>query len=383
MISSSQQVLLEAIKASLFGAKFSYPEDTNWDEVVAEAKAQTVMGLISPVIPVHDESAEQCKATYMRIMYEQDRLIRLLDSANIPCVILKGSAAAVYYPKPYLRSMGDIDVLVSREKYHEASELLKDKGYKFTHENERHIGLSKNGVEVELHHHFSSPGYDVDDILEDAIGRREYHDLSRYQIPMLPMIENGLVLLGHINQHIKNNMLGLRQIIDWEMYLYSIKDVVEWENVFLPMAEKIGLLTLANYVTRMCNKYLGLAYCLTMDVDDDLLYELLNVILTDGNLGRREKSSEASVERRVRGTIYGIKRYGFFSFFTGVGLDRLRFAKKKPALKPIAFLCGLFVVLGKGIKALFRNKGVGKQMSEGKKRYELYKKLGVRSGEKD
>ena len=75
MIEQSQQVLLEAIKASLYGSPPDYPPDTDWDTVVEEAKTQTVMALISPVIPIQDECSEQCKAAYMRLLYEQDKLL--------------------------------------------------------------------------------------------------------------------------------------------------------------------------------------------------------------------------------------------------------------------------------------------------------------------
>lgn len=49
-------------------------------------------------------------------------------------------------------------------------------------------------------------------------------------------------------------------------------------------------------------------------------------------------------------------------------------------LKPLAFVYGLIIAVGKGVKVFFKNRGIGKQMSAGEKRYELYKKLSVRSG---
>lgn len=55
VLNTTQIALLEAIKASLFDYSPNYPDDVNWNEVVKEAKAQTVMGIISPVIPLTDE----------------------------------------------------------------------------------------------------------------------------------------------------------------------------------------------------------------------------------------------------------------------------------------------------------------------------------------
>lgn len=393
MITPSQHILLESIRASLFDVEFNYPEDANWEEVVAEAKAQTVMGLISHVIPVNDTSADQCKASYMRIMYEQDKLVKLLDSAGIPCVVLKGSAAAVYYTEPYLRAMGDIDVLVPCDMFYGAADFLESNGYVYTHgkgedgtlaAKSRHIGYSKNGVEVELHHHFSSPGFDFDDLLELAIDKREYREINGFCFPMLPVLENGLVLLGHMNMNLKENTLGLRQIIDWMMYLHSVSGISSWENEFTKLAQDAGLLPLAAYVTKMCNNHLGLpdTFDWCRDVNDDLTDDLLEILLTDGNCGRRVVTENSTDERRMRSATYKIKREGFFRYFTGIGLGTWGFAKNHKVPKPLAFFYGLFRQLGEGIKALFKNKNVGKQMSAGKKRYELYKKLGVRMGEK-
>ena len=39
MIEQSQQVLLASIKASLFDVEPSYPENTDWDAVIKEAKS--------------------------------------------------------------------------------------------------------------------------------------------------------------------------------------------------------------------------------------------------------------------------------------------------------------------------------------------------------
>ena len=198
MAEPSQQVLLEAIKASLFGSTFSYPDDTDWDAVIKEAKSQAVMGLIGPVIPVQDKSSDQRTAYYIRLLYEQDKLLKMLAEHNIPCVILKGAAVAVYYPKPSLRTMGDVDFLVPRSQFDAAMKLMESNGYVYSHGKgddgglafqSRHIGYFKNGIEFELHHHFSSKGFNIDDILENAIQNRAYKELCGFRFPVLPETE--------------------------------------------------------------------------------------------------------------------------------------------------------------------------------------------------
>ena len=388
MITKSQKVLLMAVKAALFGTKPSYPVDTNWDEVVKEAKAQTVLGIISPVIPVHDESVEQGKATYMRILYEQDKLIKLFDEHNIPCVILKGSAAAIYYPKPYLRAMGDVDILVPRYIFNKAAKLMEENGYIYTFgkeeggklvKNSRHFEYVKNGINFELHHHFSSSGFDLDDILENAVSRREYRELSGYTFPVLPDAENGLVLLGHINQHLKNNALGLRQIIDWEMYFNFVMNKRVWKEQFVPLANEAGLLSLAVNVTQMCEINLGLSNRIKWKKrNDTLTSELLNVVLTDGNFGKREISS-TTYERNIYKTVTRIKSRGIYTFFKTIGLRKCKLCKKYPIIEPLAFLYGFLQCSYYGLIAVFKVNNVKKQVDEGRHRIELYRKIGIKT----
>ena len=395
MISQSQYNLLEAIKGSLFSVEPSYSSDVIWDEVLDEAKAHTVISLISPVIPVKDTTCEQYKAMYMRIMFEQDRLIKCLDKANIPCVILKGSAAAVNYPKPFLRAMGDIDVLVPRRKFIEAVKVLEANGYAYDHgkanddqitNDIREVAYIKNGVIIELHQSFNSQHVDINDFLENAIDRREYCNLNGYIFPLLPQTENGLTLIGHIKQHLNQCRLGLRQIIDWEMFVHSVQEESFWNKEFIPLLKKTGLLTLAAYITRMCNRYLGLLYEVNfgIDVDDLLVDELIEIVLSDGNFGRKEISYKSEDEKKTFSVSFDIMKHGFFNYFVQVGQRTSSYCMNHPSQKFVAFICGFFRLFGNGVKAWFKNRGIEKELGEGKKMYkmhikrnELYKKLGV------
>lgn len=108
---------------------------------------------------------------------------------------------AVYYPIPEYRSMGDGDFLVWEKDYHYA--------------------LEKNGVVFELHRRPAKLPEDkgrklLMEYIHEKLNHREWHQIDEYQIPALPWLPNGLVLLYHIRQHLVNGM-GLRQIIDWMM----------------------------------------------------------------------------------------------------------------------------------------------------------------------
>ena len=49
---------------------------------------------------------------FYTVLLEQNDVISILQDAAIPVAVLKGAAAAMNYPQPEYRSMGDIDISV-------------------------------------------------------------------------------------------------------------------------------------------------------------------------------------------------------------------------------------------------------------------------------
>ena len=72
----------------------------------------------------------------------------------VQAVVLKGLAAAIYYPKPLRRAMGDIDVIVRPEDFAAAYHAFQSYGYITVDPltgNDRHVHFKRNGITIELH----------------------------------------------------------------------------------------------------------------------------------------------------------------------------------------------------------------------------------------
>ena len=224
--------LFQILKASLFTDEPVAVED--WKAVFTEMKAQTVAALPAEwlqkyPIPDAGEWSAYCalqQGGWIRVMHGQKQLLELLDKHDIPCVILKGAAAAMYYPHPSLRAMGDVDFLVKRGDLDRAAEVLESNGYVLTQEKDcsdhrHHYRYAKNGIRFELHWKIPIV-QDSDERLlecfEDGIDQREFRTIEGFTFPVFSETLNGLVLIFHINQHLREG-LGLRQIVDWMMYL--------------------------------------------------------------------------------------------------------------------------------------------------------------------
>lgn len=211
--------------------------DGLWPAVRAELVAQSVIGY--PAHAVESLSlnpADQAEylalagknlSSWYSLMMAQDDVLAEFRAAGIPVVVLKGAAAAAHYPQPNSRSMGDIDLIVPPDHFEQAFSLMERLGWDNDLEleiNPRHAGFKKAGCpEIELHRYFSTctnkqQAHFLDQAIYDAIPRAEWTDVAGFSVPVLPPLENGLVLLAHVNQHLGSG-LGLRQILDWQMFV--------------------------------------------------------------------------------------------------------------------------------------------------------------------
>lgn len=365
MINQEHIYLLQIISDALHEKKTEFDKPDNWPAFAKELKSQAISGLIASNIKnlqLNRDDVTSYLAVIGRVIHyfysvmeEQKTVLSLLDDADIPVVVIKGAAAAMNYPAPQCRSMGDIDIIVPTEKFELAYNKLSAAGYEpeqKIEEYNRHVGFKgKRGVEIELHHHFSARGYNkpygelLDQYIYNGIRHREKTVVCGYPVYILPSLENGLVLLAHINQHLKNG-IGLRHIIDWVCYVERCLDDERW-NEFSAAADRIGMKTLAIATTAMCKKYLGLeniTWCDSMK-DDPICDELMEYILNHGNFGRKNAVGSKSVNR-----IRWIKNpFKALAVLQELGCKKWDLYKKYHWLKPFAWAYQIFTTLKRDI----------------------------------
>lgn len=379
----NQKALLRLIAQSQFGASDDYSfEGVDWDAVFKEATDQAVLGIVAPEVPSEfaDAKWQQAQfrqtAAYIKYCHAEDELKKDLDEANIPFVVLKGNAAAIAYKDPSKRMMGDIDFIVPQGMFDKARELLLSQGYEISHESgqdTRHIALKKDETEFELHRFFSHDDYDIDDLIFSGIDHPECGVIREHEFPMLPPLANGMVLLLHMRQHLKSS-LGLRQIIDWMMYVYRNLDDDFWNNEFSSVARDQGLDILAITATQMCQMYLGLSETIKWcnDADKKACVQLMDLLIASGNFGRR-----AGQGRLVETVTTNMKRIGPFRYLQMAGEEHWRAYHKHHWLKPFCWLYQIFRYAGQGLKTGRKGKQLKADLDRSKDRYDLLKKLGI------
>lgn len=352
--------MFDILRASLFtNEDVSLPD---WQPVFKEMKIQTVAALPGVWLTTHLDAkpwlnySRLKQAQWIRVMHEQDQLLKLLEEHDIPCVILKGAAAAMAYPHPTLRTMGDVDFLVKRDDFEKAEALLEANGYVSDNKkapDKHHYGYHKNQVRFELHKRIPLiPESDESwmRVFEDGISAREWHETEGYRFPVLPPVLNGLVLIFHINQHLRTG-LGLRQIIDWMMYIHTLPE--DKRKELMPLVEKTGQMKLARTVTLLCQRYLGLEKLVEEDASLPV-EELLAYIVEKGNFGLKA-GLDGNI---VTFTLLAPKVGGVLKRLQKGGLSRWKAAQKHALLRPFAWiyqgirLCGVMIKNKKSPKAI-------------------------------
>ena len=73
------------------------------------------------------DSAKQAVYRYVLLSHELGQICRILESASIAFIPLKGSVLRDMYPTPWLRTSCDIDILVHESILEQATQLLAEK----------------------------------------------------------------------------------------------------------------------------------------------------------------------------------------------------------------------------------------------------------------
>lgn len=312
----------------------------------------------------------------------QEEILAAYKTNTIPVVVLKGTSAAQYYPKPQLRTVGDIDLLVKSEDYERAIQCLLAIGCIETTgqaelERGRHrsfqYGQGYQTVLIELHRYFS---FNVDAEFGGVLDKllfSSFPDTGN----VFPADENGLVLLSHIRQHLECG-IGFRQIIDWMMFVRKHLHNEQWFASFQKKAQVTGLEKLAAVVTKMCQKYLGLecdniTWC--QSADDEICEQLMQYVFDCGNFGRSREFLFSGGASRIPSVKHPIQ---FLKHLQTHGEKNWSLLRKHSWLKPFAWIYQSFRYLN----LVFQNQADIKKLraiyDEGHQRNEMFALLGIK-----
>lgn len=398
--SLSEKIILELLSLSLNGNSNMKIDN----EIMAQADWDTI-GLISShhaVTPMVFDQMANFKSVVSKDIYLKwySHILKILSQnsvvqkaqqelTNLLCenydyVILKGLAAAAYYPKPELRGLGDVDFLVNKEKANEITNLIVKQGYENYLDNGRHITFKKPGKMLELHREipgvpYGKNGKTVNKFVSDIFEKSVEISVLGATFKMPDDVHHGTVLLLHSAHHLVSEGLGLRHLCDWACFVNKTADKDFWQIEFLPFLKQIGMYNFAAILTKSCAKYLKIKCPVWAEsADEKLADELMEDILSGGNFGELDKTRAGSgmmISEHGRGGTKNSKAYNLFRALHTSMNTVYPILYKAPYLYPFIFVWRIIKYLFKMFKG--ERPSLIAAAVKANERKELYDKLKI------
>ena len=312
IITKEQTVLLLLLKESLIGCTEMIQEELlsalDWETVMQESCQQAVALQVFDVVGKYRRYmpetvyqdwfriAMKSMRNNLRVQQGQKELVQLLEKGGYPYVILKGTAAAAWYPRPELRTLGDVDFLIDPAHKEKLDQKLVAAGYVGGgYEHGCHVVYRKPGVHLEMHVEPAGiPCGESELLIREYLKDVPYRGIA-YQFEGAEgyhpqAADHGLILLLHIQHHMLGSGLGLRHLCDWAVFVQGTYRQEFWENRLLPLLREIGLLRFAAVMTKVSAKYLGSVCPGWAYADETVVDMVIEDILIGGNFGRKEKT---------------------------------------------------------------------------------------------
>lgn len=293
-------VILGILGEILFQHKYMLPASFDGDELLKEAVNQSVFPLIYSYIKqvgkvnISDKWEKvflQNVGNNVRVLYEHSELLDIMGM--IPFTTIKGARSAFYYPNPVMRSMGDVDFFVEKDKLDNIRKILENKGFQWDHDKEHgaHMAFHRMPKSTwEMHWNIQGipkgeTGEETRKKIEDIIETSQVIEVSGKLCRVPDEFHHCLVMLIHTANHMIRTGVGLRHICDWAVFVNKV-DVSLWKKEL----QVCGLWKFAQVLTQVSVRYLHLPWKeWAMDgMDETILKAFIMDVFEAGNFGRKD-----------------------------------------------------------------------------------------------
>ena len=252
-------------------------DDKTWKQIADMAIRQSVSALIADKalsLPQDCLPSRALKLQFLAFVQQTEalnqKMIKVLgnlkdeyDEAGFPFCLLKGLSVGVNYPKPLLRSAGDIDLFLYKEgDFDRVTKLYTSKGYNIESGGRTHNKFTKEDVCIENHNsitYFDNNKYNALFMQwERELAKNENFTIvgiDGLKVNQLPIEMNALYIFYHMFHHFIHEGVGFRQFCDWLLFLSKYKEVFSKDS-FTQLATSYALLYPMQIFARAAIKYL-------------------------------------------------------------------------------------------------------------------------------
>ena len=257
-MTKNTEIFLELLRSGVWGLPIhlSKPPD-DWHTIYNMSKKQSVQAVVfdgvqklpKAFIPPKELVLEWYGVT-MRTekiseAHERDlvSLIKFLSDCNIDNRLMKGQGCASFYPKPWHRQSGDIDLFVGERQYNKAQGLIRNHGVKIEKESVYDVHFTWGKTIVEMHKWETFFYYPfVNRRLQSICRKEEWNksivvNIGDQPIALFNATFNAFYIFVHLYHHFLQVGIGLRQICDWMLWMKHQEVYIDWERLHIYVQE--------------------------------------------------------------------------------------------------------------------------------------------------
>lgn len=285
------------------------------------------------------------KLKFKKIIADLIEVTSALTREGIDYRVVKGIGIAMTYPDPYVRYMGDHDILVKPEDHERAIAVLRELGYNRLDGRKADVDTPlyrANSLKIELHYALFNKSEAYADEIMDMVWKKPI-DLN-FDKGVIRMPDSELhfrYMVIHIIKHFKYQGFGIRHLLD--LIYFSKSEVVDIRSSAIYF-DKIGYGVFYRAIIALC------VYKLNMDINDDswlpkknepYLETLSEFIAENGVFGFASKNSKVNHKYEILSGKNDWSRMSSLkqAFFPSIDLlsDAYGYAKKNKILLPVAW----------------------------------------------
>ena len=286
--------------------EFAHLTEEDWQEIYETAEAHSITPVLGVLL---ERKLQSCKAeavlkirdslfqtvTEYEVMEEElKKICRVLDQTGIPYIPLKGVRVRKYYPKPWMRTIRDLDVLIPEKDFARAGQEIEEK---LSYRKEEKSGqdayfYAPSGVILELHSNLQENIEHMDYVLKRvwdySSQEEEGGNSTRYvqsnEFYMFHMI-------AHMAYHFIRGECSIRAFMDIEL-LQNHMEMQEEE--VQDLCDNAGIGTFYRQVQKLLGCWFG-------DREYDEVTKVLEECLMDDQAFREEERKPAdTVFKKIR-----------------------------------------------------------------------------------
>ena len=301
-LTPTESGIVSLLSCAIFGAPYPEGQEFSLEPLLREAEKQAVFPIVFQTIQAHLSMPAEVKwqrrfqqhlAHNVNIIYQHHQAHELMTRAGIPYTVIKGCASGFFYPEPGLRTMGDVDLYVKRSSMEGVRAFLEQEGFHvsgLTHSHHWTFTRDKEVYEV----HWLPSGVPVEDTrnvrarFDDLLDRRRLVEFQDGALYFPAPFHHGLILLLHTANHLSAGGIGLRHLLDWLTFVFSMPER-EFRDLLETDLRELGLWQFAKVLTAVGVHFFACptrAFC--ADISPELTKSILLDIFAGGNFGVKD-----------------------------------------------------------------------------------------------